>query len=84
MLGHFILSMWNINSGSHVLASILGIRASNFKTLCVDASSEAVPERVLDHSRETVHGILGKTSFIQDNALASIVSGKCEFLKKIR
>lgn len=63
--------------------AVLGVGTRNFEALGVDASGKGVPERVLDHARETINGILGETGFIEHDAFTAIVTGECQFLEKV-
>jgi len=48
---HGRLAMRNINPWLNASCSVLGIRANDLETISIDAPSERVPERVLDHPR---------------------------------
>jgi hypothetical protein len=42
--------MWNIYTGIDPAGAVLGICGYNFQALAIDASSERMPKRVLDHA----------------------------------
>jgi len=64
-------------------APVLRIRADKLQPIPIDPPCQTVPERVLDHSRETVHGVLHQSGFIQDDSLPAVISSQSELLKQV-
>lgn len=71
-----ILAVGHVDERSHFPASVLGIRTGHLQSFSIDTSGQGVPERVLDHSGQSVHGILRQSSFIEDDSLSAIVAGE--------
>jgi hypothetical protein len=63
---HGRLAMRDVYPWLDATSSVLGIRADDFETVAVDAPSERVPERILDHARQTIDRVFCETSFIED------------------
>jgi hypothetical protein len=74
VIDHSRLAMGNINPWIDATCSVLGIRTDDLEAVAIDAPGKGVPERVLDHARQTINGILGETSLIEDYPLPVMIT----------
>jgi len=83
ILSHLGLSMRYINQRLGTPTPVLRIRTDELQSISIDPPRQTVPERVLDHSRESVYWVLHQSSFIQDDPLPAIISSQGELLKQV-
>jgi hypothetical protein len=72
--------MRNVDQRVGIPAPVLRVCTDELQAISVDPPSQTVPERVLDHTRQTVYRVLHQTGFIQDDPLSTIVPSVSEFL----
>jgi len=70
---HGRLAMWNVDPGLNATCSVLRIRTDDLETIAVNAPGEGVPERILDHARQTIDRVLCKTSLVENYPLPIVI-----------
>jgi hypothetical protein len=66
--------MGNINPWLNATCSVFRIRTDNLEAIAVNASGEGVPEGIFDHSRQTIHRVLGETSLVENYPLPIVIT----------
>jgi hypothetical protein len=74
VVNHGRLAMRNINPWLNAARSVLRIRTDNLEAISVNTPGEGVPERILDHARQTIDRVLGETSFIENDPLPIVIT----------
>ena len=83
VLRHLGFAGWDVDPGSDAGRTVLRIRADDFKTITIDSASERRPERVLDHSGESIDRVLRQPRLVQHNPLTTVIPCESEFLEKV-
>lgn len=83
MIRHLVFAVRNVNNRPHISAAVLGIGTGYFETLGINSTSQGIPERVFDHSGESVDRILSESSFVKHNSLPAEVTSESELLEEI-
>jgi hypothetical protein len=74
VIDHGRLAMGNIDPWLNATCPVLRICTDDLEAIAINAPGEGVPERILDHARQTVDGVLGETSLVEDYPLPIVIT----------
>jgi hypothetical protein len=74
VINHGRLAMGNINPWLNATCSVFRICTDDLEAIAVNAPGEGVPEGIFDHSRKTIHRVLGETSLVENYPLPIVIT----------
>lgn len=83
VLSHLLFTVRYVDDGTSATTPILGVGADSSETFGIDPSGQSMPEGVLDHPRQPVDWIFGKTGLVQHDTLPPEITGQGKLLKKV-